>query len=244
MRLWIVSVLVNKTNNLPSSCSKPKKITINEKRWLVVGIALCSILSPGLRPFVENGLKTEYANLKASHHIDSQTSSGYLKKCPTTGIGFCYKNINPSSGTTFDYKVRSAVDLARLYLPTFMAKFTAFNEECDTSAVLNLLGKVPTLSGAKAEASVVRENVRNEWAHCDLRHWTETKLNSCFDDMNNLAAACGLSGDLTDELKEWKMKGNLLMACGSMKRILLAFSSVPVETECQKFRHLAPYENV
>ena len=46
----------------------------------------------------------------------------------------------------FNYKVKSHVDFGKLFLEIHMAKFTAFDETCDASAVLNLLGKIPIFS--------------------------------------------------------------------------------------------------
>jgi len=49
--------------------------------------------------------------------------------------------------------VTSHVDFAKMYVETFMAKFNAFDEHCDASAVLNLLGKVPVFSVAVQSAA-------------------------------------------------------------------------------------------
>ena len=61
-------------------------LTDNQKRWLVVGIALNKILIPQIRPFVEQGINTEYNNLKISHNIHSQGPLGRLQKWPA-----CFK---------------------------------------------------------------------------------------------------------------------------------------------------------
>ncbi|KAJ7339501.1 hypothetical protein OS493_005899 [Desmophyllum pertusum] len=65
-----------------ASGSSHLSVTENQKRWLVAGIALNKILIPQIRPFVEQGIKTEYNNLKTSHNIDGQSTSGRLQRWP------------------------------------------------------------------------------------------------------------------------------------------------------------------
>ena len=115
---------------------------------MVFGIALSKVLAPQLRPFVEQGVQREYGNLQISHSIHTQSSAGRLKNWPTF---LRYENINGNSafprlsGGKFDYalfdcRVTSHVDFAKLYVENHMAKFNAFDEHCDASAVLTLLG--------------------------------------------------------------------------------------------------------
>ena len=126
-------------------------VTDNEKRWLVFGIALNKVLVPEICPFVEPEVQKEYGNLQTSHSIHTQSTSGRLKNWPTF---LKYENINGNDafpklpGGRYDYprfdcRVTSHVDFAKLYVENHMAKFNAFDEHCDASAVLALLGKVP-----------------------------------------------------------------------------------------------------
>ena len=185
----------------------------NEKRWLIVGLALEKVVVPNLRPFLDSGLQTVYTDFKTNHAIDRQTFGTRLKNCPTSRKVFNYKFINGNDslagGRLWDYKVGSHVDLAKLYLrDRFMYKFTAVNEECDPSAVLNLLGSVPAVSFTPAiqtAANTVRE-IRNCWAHCNITNWDITKLKTSFQEMNQLVTLCRLAG-AAKELKELEDRG-------------------------------------
>ena len=115
----------------------------------------------------------------------------------------------------FDYKVSSHVDFAKLYLQPFMAKFNAFDGECDGSAVLLLLGEVPVfLPAIQLSAKTVRDHVRNEWAHCSFTDWDAVKFQCCFKEMQQLVQSLGLpTADETkilSELNDWENKGNLI----------------------------------
>ncbi len=192
-------------------------LTENQKRWLVAGIALNKILIPQIRPTVEQNIETEYNNLKTSHNIDSQSSSGRLKVWSHL---LKYENINGNDGhprlpggrfnySLFDCKVTSHVDFARLYVQNHMAHFTAFDDHCDASAVLTLLGRVPVFSAAeKTAADDVREG-RNDWAHCIFGKWDQAKFQKSFTEMEQLVRdmALPIAGKLLGELKDWETKG-------------------------------------
>ena len=107
----------------------------NQKRWLVFGIALNKVLVDQIRPFVEQEVQKDYVNLKTSHGIDTQSTSGRLKNWPTV---LKYENINGNdvlpkvagkyNYAAFDCRVTSHADFAKLYVENFMAKFNAFDE--------------------------------------------------------------------------------------------------------------------
>ncbi len=191
----------------------------NQKRWLVAGIALNKILIPQIRSFVEQGIKTVYNNLKTSHNIETQSSSGRLKRWPQV---LNYENINGNDCypklpgrrldySLFDCRVTSHVDFARLYVQNHMAHFTAFDDHCDASAVLTLLGRVPAFSAAvNTTADDVRET-RNDWAHCVFGKWDQTKFLSSFTEMKQLVKSIALppadEKKLLEELKDWETKG-------------------------------------
>ena len=185
----------------------------NEKRWLVAGLALVKVVVPSLRPFLDSGLQMVYTDFKTNHAIDRQTFGTRLKNCPTSRKVFNYKFINGNDslagGHPWDYKVGSHVELAKLYLhQLFMTKFTAVNEECDPSAVLNLLGLVPAMSFTPAiqtAAKAVRE-IRNCWAHCNITDWDVTKFKTSFQEMTQLVTLCSLAG-AAKELKELEDRG-------------------------------------
>ena len=198
-------------------------ISEDQKRWVVIGIAFNKLV-PHIRPFVEQSLQAEYQCLKSSRNIHSQTLPGILKNHHKY---LKYENINSNCShkltpfkfdfSKFDYKVASHVDFAKLYLQPFMAKFNAFDGECDGSAVLLLLGEVPVFSPAiQSSAKTVREHVRNEWAHCNFTDWDAVKFQSSFKEMQQLVQSLGLppAGEtkILSELNDWKNKGSLILS--------------------------------
>ena len=202
-------------------------VTNNQKRWLVAGIALNKILVPQIRPFVEREVEKEYNNLKTSHNIDTQSSSGRLK---SWNKFLRYENINNNNlhpklagkcdYSIFDCKVTSHIDFAKLYVENFMAKFNAFDDHCDASAILTLLGNVPVFSSSvKIAAADVRVAVRNDWAHCVFSKWELAKFQQVFAEMKHLVKTLGLpaanEANLLKELKDWETngKGTALLIC-------------------------------
>ena len=185
---------------------------------MVFGLALKDLVDQ-IRTFVEKEVQKDYVNLKTSHGIDSQSSSGRLKKWSSTFLK--YENINGNDAVpklhgkfnyaAFDCRIMSHVDYAKLYLENYMAKFTVFDEHCDASAVLNLLGRVPVFSlAAQSAAHNVRRD-RNAWAHCAFQDWDPAKFQQCFQDMKRLVNALGLPAaeetKLLDGLDIWETTG-------------------------------------
>jgi len=199
-------------------------VTDNQKRWLVVGVALSKILITQIRPFVEREVMKEYNNLKTSHNIHIQTTSGRLQRWPPRKF-LKYENINGNDAlpklpggkynySLFDCRVLSHVDFARLYVENYMAKFNAFDEHCDASAVLLLLGGVPVFSAVvQASAADVRM-ARNDWAHCVFSKWDQAKFQQSFIEMEDLVRAMALpaadEGKILGELNDWETKGQYI----------------------------------
>ena len=199
-------------------------LTENQKRWLVIGIALNKILVPQIRPFVEQEVDKEYNNLKTSHNIHTQSTS-HLQWWPPRKF-LKYENINGNSRhpklhggkynfSLFDFRVSSHIDFAKLYIENFMAKFSAFDDQCDSSAVLTLLGGVPVFSATvQAAAGDVRRVTRNDWAHCVFSKWDPVKFQQSFSEMKHLVRVMALpSADekkILEELKDWETKGTIL----------------------------------
>ena len=186
---------------------------------MVFGIALSKVLVTQIRPFVEQEVQTEYGNLQTSHGILTQSTSGRLKHWPTF---LKYENINGNDilprlrGGKYDYSkfnchVTSHVDFAKLYIENHMAKFNAFDEHCDASAVLTLLGKVPVFSVPVQGAAGDVRQARNAWAHCVFSDWDPVNYQQSFAAMEHLVKALGLpiaiEGNLLKELNDWEKKG-------------------------------------
>ena len=198
-------------------------VTDDQKRWLVFGIVLSKVLVPKIRPFVEQEVQNEYGSLKTSHSIHTQSTTGRLLKWPSF---LKYENINGNDvfprlpGGRYDYskfdcRVTSHVDFAKLYVENHMAKFNAFDEHCDASAVLTLLGKVPVFSPAVQSASNDVRQARNAWAHCVFSEWDPVNYQRSFNKMETLVKALGLppiiETNLLGDLKDWESKGTSLI---------------------------------
>ena len=100
----------------------------NQKRWVVIGICLNRLLLPVLRDFVAQEIPKHYASLKSAHGIDTQLFGSHLAQDGAFQLN--YGSINNNWGNfkkkvrSYDYKVGTAEDLAKLYLEPHMAKFT------------------------------------------------------------------------------------------------------------------------
>jgi len=113
--------------------------------------------------------------------------------------------------------VASHVDFAKLYVENHMAKFNVFDEHCDASALLALLGKVPVFSPAIQSAANDVRHARNAWAHCLFSNWDPLSFSQRFDEMEKLVRSLGLpSADemyLLNELQDWETKGTVHSLC-------------------------------
>ena len=100
----------------------------NQKRWVVIGICLNRLLLPVLRDFVGQEIPKHYTSLKTAHGIDAQVFGRHLTN--DGPFKWNYGSINNNWGLfkrkvrSYDYKVNTAEDLAKLYLEPHMAKFT------------------------------------------------------------------------------------------------------------------------
>ena len=206
----------------------------DQKRWLVFGIVLSKVLVPKIRAFVEQEVQNEYGGLKTSHSIHTQSTSGRLKNWPTN---LKYENINGNDTlprlprerfnySLFDCRVTSHVDFARLYVENHMAKFNAFDEHCDASAVLTLLGKVPVFSPAVQSASNDVRQARNAWAHCVFSGWNPVNYQQRFNEIESLVKGLGLppvlERHLLGELKDWESKGTCVIFTESFSVSIVA----------------------
>lgn len=121
------------------------KLEANQRRWLIVGICLHSIISTVLREIIQPVLEHEYDILVKSNNIDKQTHGDFVKKYPAnSSYKLNYKSINNNKeekhGPKFcDYKVKNSVDYSKLYLHEDMAMYTGIDETCDLSALFGIL---------------------------------------------------------------------------------------------------------
>ena len=183
------------------------------KRWCTYGIALNLVLVSSIRPILDQEILKEYNDLQGKHGINVQTSHNFpVSKYRKRNMN--YENINGNdtkSRIHLDYKVTSHIDFAKLILQKHMAKFKAFNETCDASAVLSLLGRIPVFPRPlQTSANTVREG-RNAWGHCNFTEWNEANFAKRLDDMKKLVTVVGLSpadeSKVLADLEYWEDKG-------------------------------------
>ena len=193
-------------------------MTDNQRRWLILGIILNKGWIKIIRPFVEQEIQREYRNLQTSHHIHTQSSIGRLQRHPKA---LKYENINgndtlprTSSGKydyfTFDCRVKSHIDFAKLYVEKYAAKFNAFDEHCDASALLELLIGVPVFPPVvRAAARNVRQ-LRNSWAHDEFDKCDQMGFQQSLDKLKQLVkelfSAIADKDALLTELDDWEKK--------------------------------------
>ena len=192
-----------------------------EKRWVAFGIGLHKVLVPKIRPFVEQEIRKEYQKLKTIHNIHTEINDWYKEYKATLNfenINRNYKSKTPDEKydySKFDYRVKTHIGFAKLFVENYMAKFNAFDERCDASALFALLGKVPVFSLDVQKAAGNLNLSRNDWAHCKLSKWNQIGFQQSFDDMEELVKSLALpsadKSDILRELQDWKNKGNLYL---------------------------------
>ena len=187
---------------------------------MIVCSVLDNVLVDKIFTFVKGEIRKEYARVKTSHSIDTQSSSQRLRhwpNLPPRPIVLKYENINGNDAlpkvhgkynySAFDCRVTSHVDFAKLYVKNFEAKIYSFDEHCDASAVLTLLGKVPVFSAAVQNAAAAVQQARNA---C-LSDWDPVKFRQSFDVMEQLVRALGLpaadEATVLGYLNVWETKG-------------------------------------
>ena len=201
-------------------------VSVKEKRWIVVGIAMNKVAAPVLRDAVKQGMDINYANLE--RHCQLLTppctlttlTHGLVKADPVLK-NLKFQNINNNhlvhGVCNNNFNINSSLDLAKLYLPGYLAQFLAFDDSLDMTTILRLLGFRNYMPAAvfspptQTSADDVRENVRNKWGHVDVTEWTDALFNDCFDKLKTLVKSLGLTADVEkstlDQLDDWQTKG-------------------------------------
>lgn len=203
----------------------------NDKIWLVVLVASNKIVTPLLRKLVSKGidklrdfLNDRLQNISTPCNIQTLTYSIYCKDAYLKRLRF--GNINDNDKVTkedYNYSINSLVDLAKLHLPYYLAKFAAFDKSLEMTAILRLLGyelypfKVfespnPSLD-ITSLANDVRELVRNPSSHYIEDNCTEHFLNTSFKKLMALVEAVVLPedqvNDVLDQLHQWQNNGTV-----------------------------------
>ena len=124
-------------------------VSDEEKRWIVVGIAMNKVAAPVLRDSVKRGMAANYVNL--DRHCQLLHPPCTLKTL-THGVvradpilkNLKFQNINNNhlvhGVCNYNFNINSSLDLAKLYLPGHLAQFSGFDDSLDMTAILHLLG--------------------------------------------------------------------------------------------------------
>ena len=203
-------------------------VSDEEKRWIVVGIAMNKVAAPVLRDAVRQGMDANYANL--DRHCQLLHPPCTLKTL-THGVvradpilkNLKFQNINNNRlihgarVCNYNFNINSSLDLAKLYLPDYLCQFSGFDGSLDMTAVFLLLGLRNYMPATvfsphiQASADDVRKNVRNKWSHLVFTEWTDAMFNDCFDKLKTLVRSLGLTAGVekntTDQLDDWQTKG-------------------------------------
>ena len=211
----------------------------NDKRWLVTLVTSNKVVAPVLQDVVKQGMDKLYATLDdylnglptpCSLQTLTYADVCHLAATPSPASSLKdlnFGNINNNSGVygrtkiAHNYNVNSPVDLAKLYLPDYLAVFSAFDKSMDLNAALRLLGcrKYPIqifvssdpLHDIQSLADDVRVNVRNRGSVFEESDWTQIFFDQCFDKLEALLQYLPLLAvkkkELLDQLSAWKTEG-------------------------------------
>ena len=207
------------------------ELSDEEKRWIVVGIAMNKVAAPVLRDAVKQGMDTNYADLKSycrrrlTPHCTLKTLSHKQVHIDSILSWLKFENINNNYqllGENYEsYNLNilnGSIDLAKLYLPSEVARrFSAFDESMDMTPILHLL-EFPYYKPqwmftrlTQALTKDVRDNVRNKWGHFNGTEWTNALFNDCFEKLKNLVKSLRLEPSVKqktlDQLDDWQRKG-------------------------------------
>ncbi|KAL9974457.1 hypothetical protein ACROYT_G011489 [Oculina patagonica] len=210
------------------------------------------VAAPVLRDFIKQGMDMYYVNNTYCHGLTAPCS---LKTLTYPHVNadlnlrrLKFQNINNNlhnhgnRKNLYNYNINTSVDLAKLFLPDYLAEFSAFDESLDMSAILRLLGfKNPApifpspnpLISIQTSADDVRENVRNKWGHCNVTDWTEAFFNDCFFKLETLVKSLGLTAGMEkttlDQLLDWQTKGCHLVMGHALDKTLLSLVQIEVK---------------
>ena len=205
-------------------------VSDEEKRWIVVGIAMNKVAAPVLRDAVKQGMDTNYANLDRHCHLlhppcTLKTLTHGVVRADPILKNLKFQNINNNhlvhGVCNYNFNINSSLDLAKLYLPGYLAQFSGFDDSLDMTAILRLLEfrnymQLPAAVFSphiQASADDVRENVRNKWGHVDVTVWTDALFNDCFDKLKTLVRSLGLTAvvekNTLNQLADWQTKGTI-----------------------------------
>ena len=153
-------------------------LTDNERRHVVVGIALNNYLVPQIKPFVDKKMEEYYEKLKKDYKIHSSASELKSEIAESLGLNIHEKRCNVLRN------IKSHSDLAKYYqLPHMVRTYkNILDESTDASAILSMLTRSKKFDGdIRKLGARIRDELRNKWAHCNVGWWTDKKYLECFN---------------------------------------------------------------
>ena len=199
--------------------ASPNTVSEEERRWVIVGICLNKVLTPALRDVLAKEMPKWYQSLLLPPtEVDKQTFKRHMKNLPPhSTFALNYGSINnnlalhKSSHRKYDYAVKDALSLAKLFMKPFMASFTGFDQTMDTSAALSVIVDAQPFHGVSGIAKKIRSDIRNEWAHCNFSHWTDVNYQAAVKEIENLINNINMTAAekkiALDDLHGWEQKG-------------------------------------
>ena len=115
------------------------KLSDEEKRHAIVGIALNSVLIPQLKSYVEKQMTFYYHQLTEKYKINTPNSTLNRKEINTLRLGLnIYEKRTDTITNVYDHN-----GLAKLYLQEFMSRtFKSITDDAtDSSAILTILNR-------------------------------------------------------------------------------------------------------
>ena len=158
------------------------------------------VVAPVLREFVKHRMDFNYSKEDAywsALAYDEVIANPWLRKLNFQNINNNYqlygRNIHQ-----YNYNINSSVDLAKLYLPYYLAQFSAFDELLDMTAILFFLGFTnyfpePDPFQIKMCADDVRKNIINRLEYLDFTEWSATFFLHCFAKLRALVVSLELT---------------------------------------------------
>ncbi|OPL32697.1 hypothetical protein AM593_08608, partial [Mytilus galloprovincialis] len=200
----------------------PDDLDEKRKRWVIVGICFHAFISPVLRKYVVPVVTRLFFSLISLNKIHKQTYASHLKRYEPTNTTLNYETINNNknkyglSSARYDYRVKSAVDFSRLFLQTHMAHFTAFDDSCDLSALLEIIVSIDRFPPVvHNDARKIQSDMQKPWTNCEFEEWTAIEYKDAFMLMRHLISNVRLSNReenrIKEELHSWETNVKLVL---------------------------------
>ena len=186
---------------------------LKKKKLSVLRDALNEVVIPPVREIMSKEMPKHYKQMADRYKLHRQTFAKHVKEL--RGVKLNYKSINNNqyikNPDHYDYNVKDAISLAKIFLEPHMAKFTKFDLRFDPAAVLWVLQCVEEFGkNINGAANDVRITVPKPCAHYKFYEMTDDNYKKGFRAMESLVESFLQSEDqkeILDKLKERKTQG-------------------------------------